>query len=44
MIQDIMDLWDTLRDLDEQMVDLWLIINDFNTILDATDRVHGSEV
>lgn len=35
-------LWDALRDLGSQINSPWLIMGDFNAILDIDDRVNGT--
>nr|XP_016472175.1 PREDICTED: uncharacterized protein LOC107794213 [Nicotiana tabacum] len=38
------DLWRKLKEIDELMIHPWLIMGDFNSVLDVEDRVQGSEI
>ncbi|XP_019236935.1 PREDICTED: uncharacterized protein LOC109217163 [Nicotiana attenuata] len=38
------DLWNNLRELEEQMTIPWLLMGDFNAIKDMEDRMNGTKV
>ncbi|XP_019264538.1 PREDICTED: uncharacterized protein LOC109242158 [Nicotiana attenuata] len=38
------DMWEELRKIDSQMDSTWLLMGDFNAVLDKEDRVNGTEI
>ncbi|XP_019264016.1 PREDICTED: uncharacterized protein LOC109241706 [Nicotiana attenuata] len=38
------DMWEALRRIDSQMTNSWLIMGDFNAVMDIEDRINGTVV